>query len=526
MKLSLILEAIDRISGPARKAADSVGKLGDRARAATGPARRAAEAVDKMGKSSQTAERQVTRVSAATFKWTRLALRSADAMDRATASAARFAGRAGLKAVEMAGHGVARGVGFAARKVMDLARATARWGTIGAVAGASWLIGGTIALASQFEQFQVVLENTEGSAEKARRAMAWVKDFAKTTPYEVTDVMEAFVALKAYGIDPMNGSLRALGDAASGMNKPLMQAVEMLADAQTGEFERLKEFGVRAKVAGDRVTFTYMKAGREITATARNSATEINRTLLDVFGARFSGMMDRQSRTLAGLWSNIKDQVANFQLDIANAGLFDMVKAKVQAVLDWINAKAKDGSLKRWAQNISDALQKAVAWAEKFIGETDWKAVGDDLQLIAKGAWGIATALGRMVQYAEKLQALSNVAGLFSPMGAFRGAMAGGAMVGDWFASKPAPKPVMPALRKPSAADWMGAARSLNAPARPGFAPPLNRPAAPRPPLAAPKGSLEVTIKTPPGVQARPTKVAASDMDLSVNTGKAMGGWA
>jgi phage tail tape-measure protein len=67
--------------------------------------------------------------------------------------------------------------------------------------------------ASKFEQFSVMLTGIEGSADKARKSMAWVQDFAQKTPYELDDVMDAFVKLKAYGIDPMNGSPAALATA-------------------------------------------------------------------------------------------------------------------------------------------------------------------------------------------------------------------------------------------------------------------------------------------------------------------------
>ena len=99
-------------------------------------------------------------------------------------------------------------------------------------------------VASQFEKFETVLISSTGSAEKAKEAMKWVTDFAVKTPYELDKVTEGFVALKNYGIDPTNGTLRTLGDTAAAMNKPLMQGVEALADAVTGENERLKEFGI------------------------------------------------------------------------------------------------------------------------------------------------------------------------------------------------------------------------------------------------------------------------------------------
>ena len=100
--------------------------------------------------------------------------------------------------------------------------------------------------AAQFERFETVLKTIEGSSEKARESMNWIDDFAVKTPYELAQVTDAFVKLRAYGMNPTDGLLRDLGDASAAMGKPLMQAVEAIADAVTGENERLKEFGVKS----------------------------------------------------------------------------------------------------------------------------------------------------------------------------------------------------------------------------------------------------------------------------------------
>src|SRR3546814_7160434 len=60
------------------------------------------------------------------------------------------------------------------------------------------------------------------------------------------------------------------------------------------------------------------------------NAAAINKAIRDIADDRFSGMMDRQSRTIKGLWSNLLDMLANFQLDVADRGFFDVVKGKVQ----------------------------------------------------------------------------------------------------------------------------------------------------------------------------------------------------
>ena len=71
---------------------------------------------------------------------------------------------------------------------------------------------------AQFERFAIVLETIDGSAKKAQKDLAWITNFAKTTPYEIDQVTAAFVKLKAYGFDAQK-DLRVLGDTAAAMGK-------------------------------------------------------------------------------------------------------------------------------------------------------------------------------------------------------------------------------------------------------------------------------------------------------------------
>lgn len=264
--------------------------------------------------------------------------------------------------------------------------------------------GSVIKTASQFEKFGATLEVTMGSALKASSALNWVQKFAQTTPYELDKVLEAFVQLQAYGIDATDGSLRSLGNGASAMNKDLMQAVEMLADAQTGEFERLKEFGIRASQTGNKVAFTYSKAGKDITVTSTKSSAAIRKAVLGIFDARFQGAMDRQSKTFAGMWANMKDMATKFQLDIANAGLFDVIKGELGTLLAAVNAASANGSLQRWAGEISRALVSLFKALKTAATSIDWPAVISGIAGFISGAanfikWagGIGTVIDGVV---------------------------------------------------------------------------------------------------------------------------------
>lgn len=311
------------------------------------------------------------------------------AVDRATGPIRRIARSLRIElpsAARIGGAALTRLTGLAVKAVAAL----------GALAGVSFgaLTGGAIKTGAKFEQFAAVLETIEGSSEKAQASMRWVENFAKTTPYELDQVMQAFVALRAYGIDPTDGSLRTLGDAASAMNKPLMQAVEMLADAQTGEFERMKEFGVRGSAAGKAVALTYQKAGREVTVTSKKAANDIRANLLGIFDSRFAGAMDRQAGTMNGLWSNLMDMLTSFQRQIADAGLFDFVKAELASLLGLVNAAAANGDLAKWAKEISAGMVQLLTSLKDLVTKVDWVGVTKGVIDVANGFVVFMNAIG------------------------------------------------------------------------------------------------------------------------------------
>ncbi|MEO1988841.1 MAG: tape measure protein [Martelella sp.] len=230
-----------------------------------------------------------------------------------------------------------------------------------AFAGAMTVFGkSVISTSANFEQMTATLETIEGSSEKAKQSMDWVAEFAKTTPYELDQVASSFVRLRAYGLDPMDGTLRAVGDAASAMGKDLMSGVEAIADAATGENERLKEFGITASVAGNQVTYAWQQNGEQMTRTVKKNGVEITKTLTDIFNRRFGGAMDKQSKTWNGMWSNMLDTWTGFQKKVGDKGFFDSMKDRLGGLLDYIGQLDREGKLDQWAQSISDGLTKAA----------------------------------------------------------------------------------------------------------------------------------------------------------------------
>lgn len=233
--------------------------------------------------------------------------------------------------------------------------------------GAGLLGQSVIEIGSKFEKLNAQLTTLEGGSQAAQNSMAWITEFAAKTPYTLDQVAEAFVKLRAYGINPTDGALKTLGDTAAAMGKPIEDAVEALADAVTGENERLKEFGITARVEGEKIVYTYVKAGEQMTATAdKNSRAMIQSTLLAIWNDKYQGQMDVMSKTFEGLTSNLSDQWLQFANSIAQSGLFDALKAEITKVLADIQRLSNDGTLQAWARDIGQTLGGLVTALADF----------------------------------------------------------------------------------------------------------------------------------------------------------------
>ena len=378
MRFSMIFEGVDRATKvmqkimSAEKAAASASVSNSKKTEAA-----ASAVVNTMGKQAAAANK-----SSSAFRSLGTAARSgfssvrsgADAAFRAVANGAKAAGRAVAALHRQTVQLAKSGLGQIAEGGQKAFRGLALAGTVGAAAAitsfgaAAGAATSMLDVASQFEQFQTILETTEGSSAKARTAMSWVVDFAAKTPYELAEVNEAFVQLRTRGLDPTNGLLKTLGDTSAAMGQPIMQAVEAMADAVTGENERLKAFGIVASKTGNKITYEYTNAaGKTVTASVKaGDRLAIQAKLMQIWSEKYGGAMEKLSATWSGMVSNLADLWAQFQLAIMDAGLFDWMKDKLQMMLDTLNQMKADGTFDAWAKRISGNILHVLESAWSF----------------------------------------------------------------------------------------------------------------------------------------------------------------
>jgi hypothetical protein len=246
-------------------------------------------------------------------------------------------------------------------------------GMIGAAFAAETIIQfgkNIINTTAEFQKMEAVLTNTLGSKSAAQAAMNQITDFASQTPFAVQELTDSFVKLANRGFVPTTSQLRSLGDLASSTGKSFDQLTEAALDAMTGEFERLKEFGIRATAEGDRVQFTF----KGVTTEVQKTDAAIKDYILSLGNAEgVTGAMALISETTGGKISNLGDNFTQLFKVIGDsssgliAGVLDLSNAIVHHLvrsIDSVNTiaqKTGQGGFKSFLQTLYSLVDPVYA---------------------------------------------------------------------------------------------------------------------------------------------------------------------
>ncbi len=184
------------------------------------------------------------------------------------------------------------------------------------------LIGGN----AQFEQYMASFEVLLNGADKAQKRMDELTIFAAKTPFELPQVVEAEKRLLAYGVAAKDTAevMQILGDISMGnaekLNMISLAYGQVVTNAKLygTELRQFAENGVPLLAAlanmygKTEAEMRKMIEGGQISAQA---VTEALRRMTSE-GGKFAGMMEKQSQTMEGLWSTLKDNIGMFARDV------------------------------------------------------------------------------------------------------------------------------------------------------------------------------------------------------------------
>ena len=245
--------------------------------------------------------------------------------------------------------------------------------------------------AGNIEQYRNTLETVLKDSDMARKKLAWASRFANKTPFETEEVVGGMTKLQSYGIEgdrilktTNRTYLEMIGDMASGMGKSFDQAIEAVADARTGELERLKEFGITKNMIAE---FGKSKGLEIFNSKGQINDLELfNKTLFEMMDSRFGGAMEKQAKTFKGGLSTISGAAKsalstlagiNEFGDIVENSPFQILRDKV--IIPFANTLVKlqeNGTFTRWAENISNVFGEIINVGGRVIDFiVKWKEV-------------------------------------------------------------------------------------------------------------------------------------------------------
>jgi tape measure domain-containing protein len=286
----------------------------------------------------------------------------------------------------------ASAVGAVLTGMVGVARAAAL-GIAGAFSGLASLLGGAflpiigqlkglitllaafkvVNISSSFEQLEIRLKGAfDGVVEHGRRAMDWIKQFAVNTTYSVRQATDAFLMLKGFGLDPMDGTLRQIGDAAAKWGKDA-SSLEGIARqlGQAWSKGRLQLEDMNAMIDNGLPVINLLsqalgKSSGEILEMSQKGqlGRDAIRKLLDEMGRQSGGMMADRMNSLSGAVSNMGDAFDNAIDSIRQRGGFDWITQSVRGLTEAIpSAVAMFAEMGRTLTAVMRALWDVVSEA-------------------------------------------------------------------------------------------------------------------------------------------------------------------
>lgn len=216
----------------------------------------------------------------------------------------------------------------------------------------------------QAERLDVQLKAVMGSIAGGKEASAWIQDFAKNTPLQLSEVTQVFVRLKAFGIDPMNGAMQGIVDQAyklgggfeevQGISLALGQAWAKQ-KLQGEEILQLIERGVPVWQLLEQVTGKNTAELQKLSEAGKLGRDTIS-ALMNEIAAQSSGAAANNMSLLSGLISNAQDNLAKFYRMVAESGALDWLKNQLASLNREFDQMAQDGRLQAWAKRLSDGF--------------------------------------------------------------------------------------------------------------------------------------------------------------------------
>lgn len=282
-----------------------------------------------------------------------------------------------------------------------------------------------LSLGDSAERARTQLAALYGSVDAGNRAFQALRTLARDNGRDFDGVLEAATKLKAFGIDPLNGSLQAIIDQTAklgGEQETLNGITLALGQAwakqklQGEEILQLLERSVPVWELLQRATGKTQAELAKLSEAGKLGRREIQ-LLIDELGRSAAGEAAKNVNTLSGLVGQLASRVREFFEDASNRGPLQFFKDQLRGLIDTIDSMARTDQLANWAQSVGQGIVRVgTALRDGALFLRDYS--GAILQLVrAFALFKIADTVSTWVANTKALEAMKKAAE--APIGTF-----------------------------------------------------------------------------------------------------------
>jgi len=276
---------------------------------------------------------------------------------------------------------VLKPIGSVTRAAAGLAKKLMFSGLIGGF-GLGAIVTKSLKIAGNMEQAQISFQGLYKDAEKGNKVLRDLKKFTIMTPFEMQETLSTAQFALAMGfkndlipiLTEAGDAAAALGKGGDAMNSIIRALGQMKGKARLSlqEFNQLTEIGVPAV---DMLAKEINKTKQETTKMIEGGLIPVETALKSIrtqMRKEYAGMMIKQSKTLLGLFSSLKD-ILNIEIfSVLGRGIKDVIQGPLSKLIDKFT-KTEDSSKKfedtiyNIGKNIGTYFVNIVSSITKFI---------------------------------------------------------------------------------------------------------------------------------------------------------------
>ena len=290
------------------------------------------------------------------------------------------------------------------------------------------VVQGIVGQYRAYERYRTVLTTFLGTQDKANAELARLQKLADTLPQDLSDITQAFTVFSRFGIDTSAKSLTAFSNIATANGKSMSQLGEAVADALTGEFERLKEFGIKVSRENDGFVARIGEQQVAVATTSQDLMDQLKE--LGMEGGKFAGAAAANADTLNQSISNLQGAIFTTSVSIMEEfkpALRDVINDLSELLRNNQDvAKSIGGALKTALEGIVTVVKFAAENFEELKAVFVFFLARKAITIVATQMVALQTALnGVSVAAGITATALKAISRAFAPLAIISAVLAG-----------------------------------------------------------------------------------------------------